>query len=139
MAQTVDRLKELLFDSEARALSSLAERIEGIEHLTLDEKRHREAIGLQIDEVFNRAGTTDRFEVSVAEVLDGALRRLLGSDRTTLDRVHADGRRRHDDFRHDAEFAERHPLTSLGGDDVRIESHSGAANGRPPTANTRSK
>ena len=42
----------------------------------------------------------------------GALRRLLGSHRTALDRVHADRRLRgrHDDFRHDAEFAERSVL-----------------------------
>lgn len=75
MPQSVDKLKELLFDSEARALDVLTKRVEGVEHLTLDERRAREGIGQRIDAVFNRVGTSDRFEVSVAEVLDGALRR----------------------------------------------------------------
>jgi len=49
----VERLKELLFDSEARAFSELSRRV---------------------DQVFDRAGTEERFRGSVAEVLDGALR-----------------------------------------------------------------
>jgi outer membrane protein OmpA-like peptidoglycan-associated protein len=49
----VERLKELLFDSEARAFSELTRRV---------------------DQVFDRAGTEERFRGSVAEVLDGALR-----------------------------------------------------------------
>ena len=49
----VERLKELLFDSEARAFSELSRRV---------------------DLVFERAGTEERFRGSVAEVLDGALR-----------------------------------------------------------------
>lgn len=89
MAQSVDRLKELLFDAEARTLDTLTQRVEGIEQLALDERRRREDIqsklteeqkirqdiARRVDEVFNRAGTSDRFEVSVAEVLDAALRR----------------------------------------------------------------
>ena len=75
MAQSVDKLKELLFDSEARALEMLTKRVESVEYLALDERRMRESIAQKIDDVFDRAGTNDRFEVSVAEVLDGALRR----------------------------------------------------------------
>lgn len=84
MAQSVDRLKELLFDTEARALDTLAQRVEGIEHLTLDERRLREEISHKIDDVFNRAGTAERFEVSVAGVLDGALRRAEVDRHTEL-------------------------------------------------------
>ena len=84
MAQSVDRLKELLFDSEARALDALMHRVEGIEQLTLDEKALRAEISQRIDDVFDRAGTTDRFEVSVAEVLDGALRRAEVDRHTEL-------------------------------------------------------
>src|SRR5262245_58749266 len=49
----VERLKELLFDNEARALSDLTHRV---------------------DQLFNTAGTEERFRDSVAVVLDGALR-----------------------------------------------------------------
>ncbi len=98
MGQSVDKLKELLFDNEARALDALVQRVEGIEDLTRDEKRQRENIVLRIDDerrlreiiaariddVFNRAGTADRFELSVAEVLDGALRRAEVDRHTEL-------------------------------------------------------
>ena len=53
MSQSVDKLKELLFKPESDAIAQLSERI---------------------DAVFDRAGTTDRFQASVAKVLDGALR-----------------------------------------------------------------
>jgi outer membrane protein OmpA-like peptidoglycan-associated protein len=53
MSQSVDRLKELLFDTEARELSDL----------------HR-----RLDVLFERAGTHERFASSVANVLDTALR-----------------------------------------------------------------
>jgi outer membrane protein OmpA-like peptidoglycan-associated protein len=53
MSQSVAKLKELLFSSENEAIASLSQRI---------------------DAVFDRAGTTDRFQASVAIVLDGALR-----------------------------------------------------------------
>jgi hypothetical protein len=53
MSQSVDRLKELLFKPESEAIAALSDRI---------------------DAVFDRAGTTDRFQTSVAAVLDGALR-----------------------------------------------------------------
>lgn len=53
MSQSVDKLKELLFQPESDAIASLSKRI---------------------DAVFDRAGTTERFQASVATVLDGALR-----------------------------------------------------------------
>jgi hypothetical protein len=53
MAQDVSKLKELLFDSESRALSDLSRRM---------------------DLVFERAGSHERFTASVAGVLDDALR-----------------------------------------------------------------
>jgi outer membrane protein OmpA-like peptidoglycan-associated protein len=53
MSQDVSKLKELLFDSESRALSDLSQRM---------------------DLVFERAGSHERFTASVAGVLDDALR-----------------------------------------------------------------
>jgi len=53
MSQSVDKLKQLLFQPESDAIAALSSRIEA---------------------VFDRAGTTDRFQASVAKVLDGALR-----------------------------------------------------------------
>ncbi len=52
MSQDVNRLKELLFENESRALSDLNRRM---------------------DIVFERAGSTERFTASVASVLDEAL------------------------------------------------------------------
>jgi outer membrane protein OmpA-like peptidoglycan-associated protein len=52
MSQDVTRLKELLFENEARALADLNRRM---------------------DIVFDRAGTSERFTASVASVLDEAL------------------------------------------------------------------
>jgi len=53
MSQDVNKLKEILFDSETRALTDLKKRLEM---------------------VFARSGTQDRFRTRVADVLDGALR-----------------------------------------------------------------
>ncbi len=53
MTNTVDKLKQLLFAPESEAIDALTQRI---------------------DAVFDRAGTTARFQSSVATVLDGALR-----------------------------------------------------------------
>ena len=53
MSQSVDKLKELLFQPESDAIAALSSRIEA---------------------VFDRAGTNERFQSSVATVLDGALR-----------------------------------------------------------------
>jgi outer membrane protein OmpA-like peptidoglycan-associated protein len=52
MSQDVNRLKELLFESESRALADLNQRM---------------------DIVFERAGSTEQFTASVASVLDDAL------------------------------------------------------------------
>jgi outer membrane protein OmpA-like peptidoglycan-associated protein len=61
MSEDVTRLKELLFESESRALSELSHRM---------------------DLVFEQAGTKERFTASVAAVLDDALR-LAEVDRYT--------------------------------------------------------
>ncbi len=53
MTDSVARLKKLLFEPENEAIATLSGRI---------------------DAVFDRAGTTERFQASVAAVLDGALR-----------------------------------------------------------------
>ena len=53
MSQSVDKLKQLLFEPESEAIAALTKRIES---------------------VFDRAGTQERFQASVAKVLDGALR-----------------------------------------------------------------
>ncbi len=60
MSQGVDKLKELLFDSENQALSELQNRQADIRQ--------------RLDAVFERAGTDERLRTSVATVLDGALR-----------------------------------------------------------------
>src|SRR5215218_6196315 len=54
MAEDVSRLKELLFDREARAITDLSTRM---------------------DAVFERSGSQERFTASVASVLDEALAR----------------------------------------------------------------
>lgn len=54
MSEDVSRLKQLLFENESRTLADLSRRM---------------------DDVYERAGTTDRFTTSVASVLDDALRR----------------------------------------------------------------
>ncbi|MEQ1696834.1 MAG: OmpA family protein [Hyphomicrobiaceae bacterium] len=53
MSQSVEKLKQLLFEPESEAIAALTKRIES---------------------VFDRAGTNERFQASVAKVLDGALR-----------------------------------------------------------------
>ncbi len=61
MTDSVSRLKELLFDSEAQTLSDLSARLE--------------ALAAKLQSVFERSGTAQSFEQSVADVLDGALRK----------------------------------------------------------------
>ncbi len=89
MTQSVARLKEILFDSEARRLEALAREIEA----QADDVRAAEAritrridaldgqtqtlgaeLGSRLSQVFEQAGTRDRLEKSVAQVLDGAFR-----------------------------------------------------------------
>ena len=90
MPDNVDRLKQLLFDSETRTLSDIAQRLDA---LALDaDVRHGELgqalAGLEghhdrtraellgrIEAIFERVGDGERLESSVAAILDGALRK----------------------------------------------------------------
>ena len=88
MSQGVTKLKELLFESEAQALTDLQRRIETVAKHGSDQRAalsqdltrladaeaaFRNEVKGQLDEVFSRAGTEDRFKSSVADVLDRAL------------------------------------------------------------------
>ena len=68
----VSRLKELLFDSESQALADLSRRIDRLTEINTDERR---ALRESIDGLFDRVGTPERMEYSVATILDGAIRR----------------------------------------------------------------
>lgn len=72
MSHSVDRLKELLFESETRALSDIQQRLAASE---TNATRDRAAVADRLDAVFARAGTDDRFGAAVANVLDSALRK----------------------------------------------------------------
>lgn len=87
-SQGVTKLKELLFENESKALSDLQRRIEvvashgtdqraalsrDLDRLEAAEVTFRNEVKKQLDAVFSRAGTQDRFRSSVAEVLDRAL------------------------------------------------------------------
>lgn len=72
MSQSVNRLKELLFEPEAQALAELDRRVTQID---LRESREREALRTQIGSVLERVGSTEQFTQSVAETIDEALRR----------------------------------------------------------------
>ena len=81
MTQGVARLKELLFDNESQALNELeqrlhdaGERIRSLEGLSDQEKRERLSMLKRLEQLFERAGTEERFSSSVAVVLDRALR-----------------------------------------------------------------
>lgn len=88
MSQGVTKLKELLFENESRTLTELQRRVEAVAKLGTDQREalardldrvaatdaaFRDEVKAQIDAVFSRAGTQDRFRTSVAEVLDRAL------------------------------------------------------------------
>jgi outer membrane protein OmpA-like peptidoglycan-associated protein len=75
MSHPVDRLKELLFDAEAQALSDVQRRLLKSEADHAAHTRERELIADRLETVFSRAGTEERFRASVATVIDGALRR----------------------------------------------------------------
>ena len=70
----VDLLKELLFDNEAEALAGLDQRLKSIEEQNEAGTRERLDTARRIEQLFERAGTEDRFRSSVAVVLDKALR-----------------------------------------------------------------
>jgi outer membrane protein OmpA-like peptidoglycan-associated protein len=93
-SQGVGKLRELLFDEEAQRLASLdgrvgevdgrlrdvdakladvASRVEAMGQLTAQEQRLRTELAHRLDTVFERAGTRDRFQNSIADVLDEAI------------------------------------------------------------------
>ncbi|MEQ1717659.1 MAG: hypothetical protein ABL907_17055, partial [Hyphomicrobium sp.] len=72
MSQSVARLKELLFDSEAQALADLSRRLEQISDT---DSRGRADLKMRLDQVMELAGSTEHFTASVADVIDDALRR----------------------------------------------------------------
>ena len=71
MSQGVDRLKELLFDTEARKLDELNRRLQL--QAEAETARHG-ALSQRVDAVFKRAGTEELLRKNVAIVIDGALR-----------------------------------------------------------------
>ncbi len=87
---SIDRLKQLLFESEAQTLADLAKRIDtlagktssaeaelsaALRSLGDSEGRNRAEIAARIEAIAARVGDDARLEQSVATVLDGALRR----------------------------------------------------------------
>ena len=88
MSIQVSKLKELLFDSEVRALGDLARRVEvvardgqrrhedlvrEIDRRAEQERRQQGDLDRRIDGLFERAGTDERLKASVATIIDGAL------------------------------------------------------------------
>ncbi|MCH9808354.1 MAG: OmpA family protein [Alphaproteobacteria bacterium] len=88
MSNGVAKLKELLFENESRALTDLQRRIEAVakvgtdqrgalardlNRIAISEESFRREVKQQLDEVFERAGTQERFTTSVATVLDQSL------------------------------------------------------------------
>ncbi len=71
MSQGVDRLKEILFDTEARKLDELNRRLQLLADSEVN--RHGE-LARRVDAIFERTGTEDRLRKSVAGILDGAFR-----------------------------------------------------------------
>jgi outer membrane protein OmpA-like peptidoglycan-associated protein len=75
---TVTRLKELLFDTESQRLDEVQRRIEALD--ASETARHGEAaqrygeLQRRVDQVFERSGTEERLQKSVAAILDGAFR-----------------------------------------------------------------
>ena len=99
MSQSVDRLKELLFDNEAHALGELTKRIETIadagtrsrdeitrriDGVAETDAKAREDLKRKIEEVYARAGNAERMTASVSEVLSEALRRAEISEHSQL-------------------------------------------------------
>ena len=71
MSDGVNKLKELLFDTEARRLDEVNRRL--VLLAETETQRHGE-LSRRVDAVFERAGTVERMQKSVAGVIDGALR-----------------------------------------------------------------
>ncbi len=89
MSNNIDRLKQLLFEAEKETLANLEGRLERmvrssahdretfarkLREIVDEEAGHRREIGKQLEAVFARAGTVERFRNSVAQILDSALR-----------------------------------------------------------------
>jgi outer membrane protein OmpA-like peptidoglycan-associated protein len=76
--QGVHLLKQLLFDREAKRLDDLGRRLEA--DAADAARRHKEtsdqqkALSDKIDVVFERAGSAEKLQHSVADIIDGALR-----------------------------------------------------------------
>jgi outer membrane protein OmpA-like peptidoglycan-associated protein len=94
MSDNIDRLKQLLFDSETQTLADLARRIEALaaeaasahselaaalKDLGETEGRTRSQIAARLDALAARVGDDAQLEASVAAILDGALRKADAS------------------------------------------------------------
>ena len=86
MSQSVERLKELLFDSETQAMADLARRIDAVAE---SDRNGRDELKLKIAQIFDRVGTTERFTSNVAGVLDSALRQAEVSQHNELSQAMA--------------------------------------------------
>ena len=90
MSQSVERLKELLFDSETTALQDLAQRLERVSESELKNKdelsrridgiadldaRARAELKAKLDEVYAQAGNTEQLTHSVSQIISEVLRR----------------------------------------------------------------
>lgn len=90
MSQSVERLKELLFDNETTALQDLSRRVDGLSQsesqardalqLKIDgiaelDARARDELKLRLDEVYNHAGNTEQLTNSVTQIISEVLRR----------------------------------------------------------------
>lgn len=73
VAQGMARLKELLFDSEVETLGELDRRLGSIEQVNEKQTRESQEMEKRVDQLFERAGTEERFRKSVSVVLDKAL------------------------------------------------------------------
>jgi outer membrane protein OmpA-like peptidoglycan-associated protein len=69
--QGVKLLKELLFDRETKRLDDLGRRIEADAEASA---KRQQVIDSKIDAIFERAGSSERLQHSVAGIIDGALR-----------------------------------------------------------------
>lgn len=71
--QGMARLKELLFDSEVETLGELDKRLNSIEAMHNRQAREQLEVLRRMEQLFERAGSEERFKTSVAVVLDKAL------------------------------------------------------------------
>lgn len=81
MSQTVTRLKELLFDNEAQVLADLTRRLE---LLAQSQTASRAELKAEVDAIMARVGDPERLTISVADIIDDALRRAEVSKHSEL-------------------------------------------------------